>query len=154
MDRYATHLPILHKLLYENEINSVYEYGCGLYSTPLFINCASDVTSIEMQNEKWFVKVKDALSYAKNLDIHLMLGPDAAIDYFKKQNKSYDLVFVDGHVGTRWACINEAFKNSKFIVTHDTEVPVYQWQKIVVPDGWNEYTDNIIVPHTRMYYKK
>lgn len=152
MDPYSTHLPLLNNLFGQITCSSIFEYGMGSFSTPLFCEKAEKVVAVEMQSIDWYEKIKNTIK-TDNLDLHCMLGPTDAVTYFKSLNKFFDLVFVDGHIESRWLCINEAFSKTKIIVAHDTQQPVYQWHKIKVPAGWRSYTDRRQSPWTTVWYE-
>jgi hypothetical protein len=152
MEPYGTHIPVLEELIKSCNIKTVFEFGSGLASTPLFVKNCESVHAVEMQSEEWFTKVADELKKYENLDYEKIMGADRAIDEFSKIDKKYDLVFVDGHGSTRWKCINEAFSKTKLIVTHDTETPSYNWHKVVVPKGWSYHVYQKLRPWTTIYY--
>lgn len=124
MDPTATHLPILESLLAGGGIKRVLEFGCGLYSTPLFRDRGCEVTAIEMQHEEWFDRVREACPEA---DIRLALGPIAWIR--EALADRYDLIFVDGHGDSRPECLEWAKERADLIVAHDTEHPYYCWHR-------------------------
>jgi predicted O-methyltransferase YrrM len=147
-----SHIPVLHALLKTCNIKSVFEFGSGLGSTPIFVKGCESVHSVEMQNESWFIKVQDELGTYENFKYEMMLGADDSIEYFIGLNKKYDMVFVDGHGLTRPECINAAFDKTDIVVTHDTNVPSYNWQRIELPEGWSRI-DYKVIPWTTVFHK-
>lgn len=145
MSDFGSHLQTLQNLLQLYNIKSVFEFGCGLYSTKLFIDKCDTVYSCEMQNKEWYVKIKDKFANNTNLNIHYFDETDdpsfdakfLAIEYFKSLNQKFDLVFVDGHKDSRWLCINVAQYYTNIIVTHDTEDNKnYHWNRIKLDQSW------------------
>lgn len=124
MEPTATHLPILAKMLDRHEVKKVLEFGCGLFSTKLFIERGCDLISVEMQNEDWMHKVHEVFPKA---DIRLALGAEA----WRKLGLAdrYDLIFVDGHADSRPECMMWAKNYTDLIIAHDTEHPYYQWDR-------------------------
>lgn len=153
MNPFATHLPTLEHLFKTNSIKSVFEFGTGLFSTPFFCGNSQKVIAVEMQDHNWFIKVKEELKTFNNLTMHSMLGPTSAIEYFKQLDMTFDLVFVDGHGDSRPECIQEAFKKSKIIVTHDTEEPMYGWTRIKKPDNFTYTVYKSLIPWTSVWEK-
>lgn len=122
MEPTATHLPILRELLARPGIRTVLEFGCGHYSTQAFLDAGCVLTSIEMQNEEWYQRIKPG-----HPDLRLCLGP---FDWRKETLADrYDLIFVDGHGDSRWDCLTWAKDHTDLIVAHDTEHPYYCWGK-------------------------
>ncbi len=81
-----------------------------------------------MQDEEWFNRMKT--ENLKNTKLVLKLGPDDGIEYFNKKKTKYSMVFIDGHGGSRWSCINNSFDKTNIIVTHDTETSGYNWNLV------------------------
>ena len=129
MNPFSTHLVLFNSLFNQYEVSSIFEFGMGLFSTPLFLEKSESVISVEMHTIEWFNKVKESLVDSKFTCL-CKLGPMA----------------------TRWHCINSAFSKTKVIVTHDVEVPSYRWDLVNVPEDWVVFTDTKRVPHTRIYY--
>jgi predicted O-methyltransferase YrrM len=147
---YSTHLPVL-EFLFENlSINSVFEFGCGEFSTLFFAQKANKVISVEMQSEDWFWKIKQRIP--DNVDLFCQLGPTDAITTLNSSELNFDLIFVDGHGDSRPECINNSFLKTNLIVTHDVETPTYNWHLVSKPKDWNYYLYNKKNPHTGIYY--
>lgn len=122
LDPTATHLPVFEDLFKRFQIKTVLEFGCGMFSTAMFVNAGCDVTSIEMQNKSWYDKVKSELP---TVDLRLALGPHEWEELDLKPR--YDLIFVDGHRDSRPDCLIWAKDHTDLIVAHDTEHPAYDW---------------------------
>jgi hypothetical protein len=146
--KYRSHLPVL-KLIFDFvSIKSVFEYGCGLYSTGFFVSNANKVISVEMQNKNWYKKVKENIISDK-LDLHCKLGELDAIEYFKSNNSYYDLVFVDAIA--RENCIINAIGKSKIMVVHDLSLVRWneRWQnKVIIPNDYQVIVMEIESPPT------
>jgi len=146
---YSNHIHFFIKLFELRKFKSVFEYGCGLGSTPFFLDNCERVVAFEMQSEQWYEKVKKELQpkYGNKLEIHCLIG-EGGFDFIEHSTERFDLVFVDGHGSSRPECINTAFKlGYKYIVTHDTEDKVYPygWGRIKVPEGYMRYDFKSIV---------
>ncbi len=68
-----------------------------------------------------------------HVDLRCALGETPAIDILNSMNTTFSCIFVDGHGGNRWQCINESFAKTDIIVTHDTETPGYNWHLVEKP---------------------
>lgn len=133
MDAYGTHLPILKSVSEHIKCESIFEFGMGDYSTTFFAEKFQDVTAVEMQDEEWYKKM-----VTKKLPSHVSLicgiGEKPALDILDSiENRKFSCIFVDGHGGNRWECINHAFSKTDVIVTHDTEYPGYNWHLVEKP---------------------
>ena len=148
MEPTATHLPILHDLLKYGGIKTVLEFGCGVYSTSTFISAGCELTSVEMQSEKWYELVKQMHPQA---DIRLALGPFAwqSLEYKPR----YDMIFVDGHGDSRPDCMEWAKARTDIIVAHDTEHPYYQWDRANM-SGFRKEVYDAIIPHTTLWTRQ
>ena len=163
MNPFGSHLPTLRYLIEHYNIKSVFEFGCGLYSTNLFVDCCTEVYSCEMQSNNWYEKIKKQFIHKHNLTINFYDEQDnpnvdaqfLAINYFKSLNKFFDLVFVDGHKDSRWLCINECQKYTNIIVTHDTEDNQnYHWDRINLEDCWQKHIITDDHPWTTYWIKQ
>ena len=146
--KYSSHLPVL-KLIFDFiDIKSVFEYGCGMYSTRFFVDRCDKIVSIEMQNEKWYEKVQKEI-VSNKLNLYCLLGDVSGIDNFKLTNEKYDLVFVDGI--NREECVRNAFDRTEIIVIHDIGERRWNqvWKKsVIVPDRFNVIVVKIATPPT------
>ena len=135
MNDYATHLPILECISQNIVCDNVFEFGMGNYSTTLFSNKFKKVISVEMQEEQWFNKMKDQ-NFPSHVDLICALGETPAIDILSSIRTKFSCIFVDGHGGNRWECINESFSKTDVIVTHDTETSGYNWYLVNKPSDF------------------
>lgn len=156
MDAYSTHIPILKQLLSDKalDIQDVFEFGTGLYSTKLFSENSSKIVACEMQSEEWYNKIVKQFEGSDNVDIFYMPGPHEAIEYLSKLNSKFDLIFVDGHGDSRWKAINEASKHTNLIVSHDTETPSYNWHLVELDDSWERIDHKEHNPWTTVWRKQ
>lgn len=127
-----SHVPLLKKLIETFEINSVLEYGIGLFSTPIFLESCKRVVSIEMNSgydgmseytETWYDKVVREVGEKLNWE-HFNIPGELPAVYFAMgmfTHENFDLVFADGHGITRADQANSARGVARFIVGHDTE---------------------------------
>lgn len=148
---YSTHLPVLKTLIEKINIDSIFEFGCGEYSTLYFAEVAKKVIAIEMQSEEWFCKIQKKIP--DNVKLYYQPGPQMAIDTLKISNQYFDLIFVDGHGDSRWDCINNSFSKTNLIVTHDVETSSYKWGLVKIPEGWTYIQYKKLTPWTGIYFK-
>lgn len=147
IDPTATHLTVWQALFDQYPINTVLEFGCGLYSTTEFLKRGCDLTSIEMQSEDWFSSIKRE---HPKLDLRLSLGP---MEWMKEPLKDrYDLIFVDGHGDSRPECMMWARDRANIIVAHDTEHPYYGWERANM-DGFIKTVHSGEGPWTTVWVK-
>jgi hypothetical protein len=137
MDAYGTHIPILKSVTEQIDCHNIFEFGMGNYSTKLFAEKFKEVIAVEMQEEEWYKKM-----VMEKLPPHVTLlcgiGTQPALDILNSMgNKRYSCIFVDGHGGNRWECINHAFNKTDVIVTHDTEYPGYNWHLVNKPPEYS-----------------
>lgn len=136
---YGSHLPILNFLFKGNMIRNVVEFGMGNFSTEFFLCKQVDLMSIEQQDENWLKQM-----IAKNRPKWMVekWEPILALGATKWTELDYpdkiDLCFVDGHLEARANCVNFMFNRADFIVCHDFECPVYNWDKIRIPDNYKK----------------
>lgn len=126
LDPTATHLPVLEQLFHNHPIKTVLEFGCGLFSTKLFVEHGCYVTSFEMQSVTWYHNVKKDLP---SVNLILALGKDKWESFIPALEDRYDLIFVDGHKDSRPDCMMWAKDHTDLIVAHDTEHSYYQWER-------------------------
>lgn len=137
----TSHLLFFEKFFALRKVNSIFEYGSGMGSTRYFLNGnkCKKLYSLEMQSLEWFEKVKQSLQLYKNWEYFVKIGPQGS-DFIKLCAQEFDLCFVDGHGDSRPECINAAFsRDIKYIVTHDTEQPTYNWHRIDMPRNYERF---------------
>lgn len=132
MEKSSTHLPILECITNNIVCNNVFEFGIGNYITKLFAEKFGSVTSVEMEENKWYDTMQEQ-NLPDHVDLRVALGERPAIDILNSMNTTFSCILVDGHSGNRWQCINESFAKTDIIVTHDTESPRYNWHLVEKP---------------------
>jgi hypothetical protein len=132
-----SHLPVLKRVIEEHKPRTVFEFGMGDGSTPLFIEHCRQVVSVEMQSLSWYVELVGKYE-ADNWAPICLPCPRCGI-YFLTGGQTFDLVFVDGHGDTRPEQIRAASEKTDLIIAHDTEEPSYGWGRVNMP-GWKETT--------------
>lgn len=148
LDPTATHLPVFELLFRRHRIKSVLEFGCGMFSTTMFVNAGCNVTSIEMQNQSWYDKIKAELP---TVDLRLALGP---MEWEKEPLKDrYDLIFVDGHGDSRPECLMWAKDHTDLIVAHDTEHSYYCWDRADM-SGFTKTVHDELSPWTTVWERE
>lgn len=120
------HLPILKKAINYFKVESVFEFGIGIHSTGLFLEKCRNIYTVEMNSHirsdrSWFSFVTEKFGKKKGWKPKEILGKTEAIEYFLNLNKSFDLVFVDGHGDTRAEQANAAIGRAKVIIIHDAQ---------------------------------
>lgn len=136
MNDYATtHLPILEFITEIIDCKNVFEFGMSNKSTTLFADKFQSVTSVEMQEENRF-DIMNKEKLPSHVDLLCALGETPAIDIMKSMDQKFSCVFVDGHGGNRWQCINESFDKTDVIIAHDTETPCYNWHLVNKPPNF------------------
>lgn len=117
---YGSHVPVLRAIIGSVQPTCVLEFGCGLHSTPLFLESPrlSRIVSVEPDPE-WRQKV--ALHCD---DDRLVLRPDRQV-----VPECFDLVFIDDgqQVAEREETIRLVLgrRNHPPVVIHDADVPEY-----------------------------
>lgn len=150
-DRYSTHLDILTQIYNYKKINTVMEFGMGMYSTDLFLKRTSGIVeSIEMDTEDWFIELKNKFAGFSNWNPSLLLGKDAYLNHNFLER--YDLAFSDGHPESRADCVNFIAKYCDTIVAHDTEVPSNKYDTVDLPDYFT-FEDTRRDPYTKVWTK-
>lgn len=150
MDEFGTHQPVLQFLASKFKIKHVLEFGCGEYSTSLFLTQFPDLKSLlSIETDKdWAAKVKEKHSKDKRLELRLV--EDSIATVHSLELNKFGLIFVDNTMDAkiREATIRAvATQNigNAWVVIHDFDYMPYQkaaqtLQHIVV------YTS--LVPHT------
>jgi hypothetical protein len=153
MDAYATHIPVLDAIFRFRNINTILEFGMGNNSTPLLVEKSqTSVISVEMQQSNWYeTMVNQDLINNKKWSPILCLGSHSIFENKDIMNRSYDLVFVDGHGDSRPECINYFFGKSSVIVAHDVEAPCYRWNLVDMPEDYRMFYYSKLDPATAVY---
>lgn len=136
MDAYGTYIPILKAVTEHINCQNIFEFGMGNCSTKLFADKFAEVTSVEMQEEELYKKMVNE-KLPSNVTLLCGIGTQPALDILNSNDKRYSCIFVDGHGGNRWECINHSFGRTDVIVTHDTEYPGYDWNKVNKPPEYS-----------------
>jgi hypothetical protein len=142
----ATHLPILCEVLsFLPSAEHVLEFGCGDYSTALFLQAKRKVISVETDLE-WANKVATTQhvaienGYLKIAHVHAPTGELGALTKmgYGPDGKFAHIAMVDGLYQTRAAIAQTliTMDMASVVVCHDTERKEYNWQTIVLPAGW------------------
>lgn len=131
----GTCLPVLEAVCHIYEINEALEFGAGLWSTFCLTRNCKSVTSIE-NIEEWCDIVRNNYSHRNNLNVVHWVQP--MNEYLKLNNKSYDLIFVDGN--DRVQCLNDSINRSPIIVCHDTHQAVQNWKDAIIPSTYKQLT--------------
>lgn len=153
-DPMGSHIEYLTEIIDKFGVKDVVEFGCGDYSTALFVSKCASVLSIEMQNAEWFEKVMSQYIDVESFRALYMPGPVEACEYVTTQTPRVDLVFVDGHP-ERWRQVNAAFHVTDTIVVHDSEASYdYHWDLVNLPRGWKWVELYRYIPRTSIITKR
>ena len=142
----AMHLPVTVKVLnFMPAADFVIEFGCGEYSTDVFLRAGRQVISVETDLE-WVNRI--STKHAAQLEsgqLRMMCArkPTGELGIFKamgygKDGKFANIAFVDGPHTTRLA-IAQTLVNmdmASAIICHDTERPEYGWARLALPEEW------------------
>jgi hypothetical protein len=157
--KHDSHLPVLELIFKHSSIKDIFEYGCGSYSTNFFVKNAKSITSVEMNREIWYNKMKSEISSDKLNLLFIKGGPDS-IEYFKSTGKIYDLVFVDGDNSSRKDCTYASFGKSETVAVHDVNLTWRRWKhrgwsdfEKCVPSDYKIIVMNMDYPATTVYTK-
>jgi len=151
VDPYSTHMGFLE----QHAHGMVVEFGCGLHSTPLLLEKANYVMSIEMQDAAWIGVVENSLRGGR-AGMHKWqainaVGPWAFLELYYPEK--IDVAFIDGHRASRWACVNLMMMlDVPVIIAHDTEAKQYGWGK-VRDGGYKMVTHKELTPWTTVWTK-
>lgn len=139
-DNYSSHLYVFDKIFSSFSVNSVLEFGLGLYSTRYFAEHSKLVVSIEQENREWYDKIRNEIKEPSWGPV-FQANPTAVFQYFDNKKIEFDLVFSDGAAGTRCLVANMALERKvPFVVLHDAEkVLYYGWDKLVIPSGYRRF---------------
>jgi len=153
MQAYGTHKPVLEAILKHTKIEKVLEFGMGRFSTDFFLGKVKKLVSIEQQNQHYYDMYSKKYTDRNDVDFMFLPGPAYGPEWLRKSKSEFDLIFVDGDAEGRPLAINEAFKKTKIIVSHDTESKMYQWDNIKVPSGWKVVEFKKTIPWTTVWTK-
>jgi hypothetical protein len=135
LNDYSTYLPILNTICDNIACDDIFEFEIENYSTPLFAKKFKNVLAVEMQSQEWYDSMFKQ-NLGKNVELICALGEKPALDILRSRKAKYSMIFVDGHGGNRWECINESFGKTDVIVAHDTETSSYNWHLVRKPDNY------------------
>jgi len=86
----GTCIPVLEVAFAVYQIDTVLEFGCGIWSTGCFVRNSKHITSIE-NVEEWVEFVKKEYNHKNNLDVIHYTKP--MNEYFNETKNSYDLIW-------------------------------------------------------------
>ncbi len=124
----SSHVPILRKAVEILSPKSVLEFGCGQFSTLMFLDMGIEVTVIDEPGD-WFNWIAPLVPRAHN-------GIDEA-----DTDQEFKLVFVDGSRRSRRPAIEWSLERDdvQTIIYHDADDPTYNWPK-TMPKRWHRTT--------------
>lgn len=155
--QWASHLPILIALSDYYKDGIVFEFGCGIFSSPLFAKFAKKLIFVEQTDEQWFHKTNDICKRInENVESFFEKNIGAQYDILNRSlNGKADMIFVDGFTHYRTDNINRCFLHTDLIVMHDSEsTSWYRYDLINTPDNWGYVNCNAIHPETAVLYNK
>jgi hypothetical protein len=133
-DGYGSHIYVFEKIFQNISINSVLEFGMGLYSTKFFTDHCEFVASIEQESMEWYTKTTESIN-SQNWYHRYEAEPEVVFDHFDNEGIRFDLVFSDGLAETRCRVANMAMQRKiPLVVLHDTEkICYYGWNMLQIP---------------------
>ncbi len=139
-NNYSSHLNVLDKIFSSFSINSVLEFGLGMYSTKYFTEHAQYVISVEQESHEWYDKVRAEIKTPSWGPV-FQANPIAVFQYFDYKQIGFDLVFSDGAKDTRCMVANMALERKvPFVVLHDAEhIKWYRWDELIIPAGYHQF---------------
>ncbi len=135
---FHTHLPVLQKILEENDIKRILEDGSGEHSTLLFLKSGATLVTVE-EDPKWeIMTLKAVKAEGENLLFGWMVLTEW-LPILTSEETLPDLVFIDGKRETRCERANEAFRAKvPIVVIHDTEFKEFYSLDKLTPLGYKE----------------
>jgi hypothetical protein len=122
--RYRTHEPILAAAVAIARPGPVLELGCGTFSTPLLrAMCgAMGRRLVSVESDERFAKAWRV--------VHPEPGHEI-LDAIPLTGEPWSVVFVDhAPASARMKDVERLAESAEFLVLHDTEDPVYEWQRL------------------------
>jgi len=157
-DPFATHVPVLLGVSALVRVRRVVEFGCGLYSTHIFLNPSlfphlQYLHSFD-NDSAWANKVRDQVSDKNRFKLTLVSGSISSI-VSGVEFSDYDLVFIDDSVTVEErtetiSAVASGCSQSNIIVIHDFEQEPYRVAASTLP---SRYTIDALVPHTGILWK-
>jgi len=131
---YLTHVPILLAAGHWWQIRRVLEFGCGEFSTKLFLDsrCFPELEQLQSyeNDQQWAERVWELVGENPRLNLHLVDGPVAnavrGIDF-----ESFDLILIDDSSSGRERCetiraVAAAQPKRAIVIIHDFEYLPYR----------------------------
>lgn len=147
---YGSHIKPLQFIFQHIIVTNAIELGMGMYSTGFLIDHAKALTSIEMQERKWYDIMLTKLPKS-NWHPICELG-DLQFMVHIPVAQIYDFALVDGAAATRAAAVNYFLEAAlQVVVAHDTESSWYGWHHVRVPDGYYAHTFKTVAPWTTVW---
>ena len=123
----------------------------GEGSTPYFLKKLCELTSIEHE-EIWATKF-----WGRDNPYHKVrvypLGLMATVLEKELKGKVFDLILIDNDKTDRVNPAQGAFGRSDIIVWHDTQNPIYGFNKVTVPGDYKMVVFNFSPAHTSVFVK-
>ena len=114
----ASHMPVLMELVEIARPKRVLEFGCGYYSTRLFVDACEEVVSVE-EDDAWAEEMRALYGARPNWRLAPGRGLPIALGALRDFGKA-DLVLIDGDV-YRAEETNAALESAPLVVGHDTQ---------------------------------
>ena len=120
---------MLETILETGRVRHVLEFGIGEGSTPLFVEKCESLVSVESNDLAWLERISKLVGTSDNWEQVVALGPCRWMVELPKRfpDRTYDLVFVDGHGDSRHAQMLYGFNVAPIVVCHDTETSSFNW---------------------------
>jgi hypothetical protein len=150
---YGSHIKPLQFIFSVIEVAKAVELGMGYFSTGFLLDHVKEsLTSLEMQEERWFRKIVERFSGHPKWVPIIALNPGA---YRVIELKGVDFALSDGHGDSRPQAVNHFMLNEiPTIVGHDTESTWYNWHLVEAERfGYFTYQFTDIAPYTTVWTK-
>jgi len=121
MNKYGSHVPLLHFIGKTFDIKLIVEFGLGKFSTPIFLN--KDIfPSVEKlhsyeTSKSWIRKIRKTFSDSRHSITKISKEKDKLFNH--KYPMDIDLIFIDGESSHRVPCLNHFANTAKMLIIHD-----------------------------------
>ena len=168
---YTDHVPVFKQLFDRVSIGRMIEFGLGI-GTKFFLDHVDHLTSVEIivgaQTSAWFDTCKilyenypswDPVLYPASAHCNwangavcegknpLLYDATYLLELHKlvrsmTERGAYELAFVDPGIHNRGDLVMELFDQVDIIVAHDTNHPLYQWDRVYTPSNYEKIVFN------------
>ena len=151
---YASHLGILGEVCDVLKPRDAIEFGCGYHSTPYLLDRCEELLSIEL-NREWLYKVEERLTESQRKRwVRMPITNELLVWLMPGVMHETGLVLVDGadyraRKDVAQACM--LFQTARVVVCHDSERMEYNYDQVMLPEGWQCIRIEEEMPWTSVY---